>query len=313
MLSNKFTQIAHPEASDQSLARMTVTPKEVFESAYGSNFRDILLKIQKAQFDNRGPDDPRKYMYVPDYSDDFMNSKIDLIPYQDDGLSTLAYVNTKEPTQINVRGDLWGANELSELGNANSLKASILSDGSIDYLGEINRLNKLDEARLSGTSEILDRFSNSPLERNLQTIIHEITHNAQLGEHAATNRRFKNIGSEEYEVVEPEPKTPADAVPNGWKPSFAMTGYPVSEVELPAHISPLKFEYFNKTGKYPQVESAEEMKSIINKLLKDRRESRSVNLNELDVLDLLFKMPDHGMRFWNSVVRRNDGLDGLLA
>lgn len=287
---------------------MTVTPNEVFESAYGPNFKDILLKVQRAQFENRGPNDPRKYMYVPDYSDAFMNSSIDIVPYQDDGLSTLAYVDTKEPTRINVRSDLWGP------GNANSLKASTLPDGSIDYLGEIDRLNRLDKSRIDGTSrESLDRFTNSPLERLLQTIIHEITHNAQMSEHAATNRRFKNIGSEDYEVAEPDPKTPADAVPGGWKPSFAMTGYPVSEIELPAHISPLKLEYFKKTGKYPQVESAEEMKSIIDKLLKDRRESRNVNLNELDVLDLLLKMPNHGMNFWNSVVRRNDGLDGLLA
>jgi hypothetical protein len=133
---------------------------------------------------------------------------------------------------------------------------------------------------------------NDPIKKNLSLIMHEVQHSIGSGDTPGTKK------------IE---RQPVDTLGN--KEFLGDDSHAISSAELPAYIAQLKLQRFQNSKKYPSAENPQELIEHLKQL--ENKYPQGDYLN--DVIRFLQESPETGIMFWNSVARRNNELNGLLA
>ena len=243
------------------------TPSEYFKSIYGDKVSDIIKKRRDYQKQNP---DVAKLVYMPDYSEETMSMPVELKSYPDDGMTTMAKVLDGKP-EINIRSDLF--KEMTT--------------------------------------------PNTPTSR---TIGHEMQHVLQTAntdtanELRKTRNKARALGAP-YSELDSDPEFKQFANDRRREGDYRV---PTSPAELPGYISDLKARRFDQTGSYPEAATKEDLIAHLNALndefqkrIKEPRTADQTkrpvmrNIYLKDVIDLLMHNPEKGLKYWNSIVRKD--------
>jgi len=243
------------------------TPSEYFKSLYGDKVSDIIKK--RREYQKQHPEVAQS-IYLPDYSEEAMNMPVELKSYPDDGKTTRAKVIDGKP-EIQIRSDLF-------------------------------------------------KEMTAPETQLSRTIGHEMQHILQTADTDTANelRKTRNkaraLGAP-YAELDADPQFQQFA--NDRRPAGDYR-VPTSGSELPGYFSQLKSRRFDQTGSYPEAATKEELithlKALDDEFQKRIKEPRTSddskrpvmrNVYLKDVIDLLMRNPEKGLKYWNSIVRKD--------
>lgn len=224
---------------------VSMTPSEIYQSAYGDLAPEIIERARKKQVNNPILD----HMRVPDYSEQSMESPVVVRPSTQYDFAN-AYITKDDLRTINVKPNLYGSGD-----------------------------------------DVKDK--------NLSLLMHEIQHSIGEGNTPGTK------------VI---PQKPVDTLDERQMLRFLAESsdpqdlHAVSSAELPAYIAQLKLQRFQDSGKYPSVDTNEELRSHLDELRSKYKQDQYIR----DAIEFLNQSPN-AVDFWNAVARRNVNLSGLLA
>lgn len=243
------------------------TPSEYFKSLYGDKVSDIIKK--RREYQKQHPEVAQS-IYLPDYSEETMNMPVELKSYPDDGKTTRARVIEGKP-EIEIRSDLF--KEMTTPGT------------------QLNR-----------------------------TIGHEMQHILQTADTDTANK-LRNTRNKARALGAPYAELDADPNYKQYADHLRPTNdYRVSTsaAELPGYLSQLKSRRFDVTGSYPEAETKEELvdhlKALDEEFKKRIKEPQPRDQTKIpamgnvrlkDVIDLLMQNPEKGLKYWNSIVRKD--------
>ena len=280
---DKVESLAVPRAPSEPFK---TTPFEIYKSRYGDQASDIIQKARDYRKEHPGVE---HRMTLPDYSDAAIHRTITVDTNKpgdkDYNPAAVAFVSTANPDRIAVRDDLWDMVTNRE-GNRNST--------------------------LTHENQHVLQFSDTPEADKLRNSRNNIPELLRLPPHYPLDMDPKYIQAPRNQNWVEKKSVKRD--PDAYK-------YALSGAELPAHISQLKAEIFNKNGDYPYAkDSAELLKHLSDveaEYVKRNKKYKSgqnvpgdfehpfANETFQDVVDLLKKDPELGLDYWNSVAKRN--------
>ena len=243
------------------------TPSEYFKSIYGDKVSDIIKK--RLDYQKQNPD-VAKMVYLPDYSEEAMSKPVEMKSYPDDGTTTRAKVIDGKP-EINIRSDLFNA--------------------------------------MTTPGTPVSRAIGHEMQHILQTTDTNTANNLRI-----TRNNARALGAP-YSELDSDPEFKQFANDRRRANDYRV---PTSAQELPGYLSELKAQRFDQTGSYPEAVTKEELITHLNALndefMKRIKEPKPKDETKLpvmrnpylkDVIDLLMHNPEKGLKYWNSIVRKN--------